>query len=384
MNKNTVLITCARALTPYLSKELSLLGYEIESEHETGVVIKATWYDCMALNLKLRTAFNVLWLVKEFLCDDPIILYRKIYDIDWEDIIPNDEYLSVVSRVDNPSVNNTMFVNQKIKDAIVDRIKDKTGERPNSGPNRKNVVINFYWKDDSCWIYINTSGQKLSDRNYRKMPMSAPLQETLAAGIIAATEYDGSVPFVNPMCGSGTLAIEAALSALKRAPGLLRSNFGFMHTSMYQEDDWYELRKKLQKEGEKELFAPIIATDINPQAVKAAQRNAETAGVAHLIDFKICAMEQTPIPEGNGIIVINPEYGYRMGVIDELRPLYTAIGDFFKQKCTNYDAYVFTGNMDLGRTIRLRTSRKIIFFNADIECRLLKYQMYQGTKRKFD
>jgi putative N6-adenine-specific DNA methylase len=386
-DNNTILITCAKGLAEILSGEVTALGFTVDSTHETGVEITGNIYDCMKLNLHLRTAFNVLYLLKHFECRNPDELYRQTTALPWEEIISPDGYVCVIGRVETPTIENTMFANLKIKDAIVDRILKKTGSRPNSGKERDKAVVQAYWKNDKCWIYLNTSGQKVSDRNYRKIPCKAPLRESLAAAIILTTGYDGSQPLICPMCGSGTLAIEAALIASHRVPGLMRSNYAFMHTLLYDEPAWQQMRaealKQSKKRGKAEFKpARIIATDIDPECVRSAQRNAMTAGVDHLIDFDVCDFADTPLePDADGIIVMNPEYGMRLGEIEELELLYTRIGDFFKQKCTGYTGYVFTGNPQLGKKIGLRTSRKIPFYNASIECRLLKYEMYSGTKK---
>jgi len=373
-----------------LSGEIQALGFTIDSTHETGVEITGDIYDCMKLNLHLRTAFNVLYLLKHFQCHNPDQLYKHTTALPWEEIISPEEYVCVIGRIETPTIENTMFANLKIKDAIVDRILQKTGARPNSGKERDKVVVQAYWKDDKCWIYLNTSGQKVSDRNYRKIPCKAPLRESLAAAIILTTGYDGSQPLICPMCGSGTLPIEAALIASHRVPGLMRSNYAFMHTLLYDEPAWQQMRteagKQSKKRGKAE-FTPtrIIATDIDPEAVRSAQRNAMTAGVDHLIEFGVCDFAETPIePDADGIIIMNPEYGMRLGEIEELELLYARIGDFFKQKCAGYTGYIFTGNPQLGKKIGLRTSRKIPFFNASIECRLLKYEMYRGTRKNKD
>jgi len=387
-DKNTILITCAKGLSDMLTGEIEALGYTIDSAHETGVEITGDLYDCMKLNLHLRTAFNVLYLLKHFDCRDPDRLYQEVTALPWEAIISPDEYVCVIGRIETPTIENTMFANLKIKDAIVDRIIEKTGARPNSGKERDNVVVQAYWKNDKCWIYLNTSGRKVSDRNYRKIPCKAPLRESLAAAIILATGYDGSQPLICPMCGSGTLAIEAALIASHRAPGLMRANYSFMHTLLHDEAAWQQMRteagKQSKKRGKAEFKpARIIATDIDPECVRSAQRNAMTAGVEHLIDFEVCDFADTPIePAADGIIVMNPEYGMRLGEIKELEVLYARIGDFFKQKCAGYTGYVFTGNPQLGKKVGLRTSRKIPFFNASIECRLLKYDLYSGTRKQ--
>ena len=373
---NPVLITCARTLTPFLTEEIRSLEMEIMYEHDTGIVLDATWDDCMFLNLKLRTAFNVLYLLEKFSTSSIDQLYRQLYDMQWEDLIPNSEYICIVSSANHPDIKNTMFFNQKIKDAIVDRIRDKTGKRPSAGPERKNIVIHVYWNGPDCWVYLNTSGQKLADRSYRKRPMKAPLQETLAAAIIQAAEYKGDVPLINPMCGSGTLAIEAALIALNKAPGLLRPNFGFKHVLAFDSEKWQRLRATVSLQSEKKLLFPIIASDIDKDAVNAAKANAKTAGVQHLIDFHVCDYRQTPLPVDQSIIIMNPEYGKRLGNAAHIADTYKEIGDYFKQKCTGHTCYVFTGNRDLIKHIHLKTSKKIIFQNADLDCRLLKYEMY--------
>jgi len=383
---STVLVTCSSGLAPYLQAELEALGFKIVSSHDTGVEIKASLADTMHLNLKLRTAYNVLYLLKEFKCADPHQLYKNVSQLPWENIIPPDEYLTVISRVNTMSIDNSMFPSMKTKDAIVDRIMQKTGSRPDSGSARDNVVLGLYWRDTQCRLYLNTSGRKLSDRTYRKMPHKAPLREALAAGIIMETAYNGAVPLVLPMCGSGTLAIEAALIAAHRPPGLLRGNFGFMHLKDFDTSAWQRLRKEVLASGKKLLknktIAPIIATDIDPEAINAALKNAKTAGVDHLIKFDVCDFADTDVPDGPGIIVLNPEYGRRLGSNDQLAGTYEKIGDFFKQKCPEYTGYVFTGNLDLAKKVGLRVSRRLPFFNGDIECRLLKYELYPGSRKK--
>jgi len=380
--KGTILITCARGLAAYLRAELAALNHDIISEHPGGIEIKGSLTDAMKLNLELRTAYNVLYLLKNFSCDTTDQLYKHTFQIDWENIIPPDEYLSIVSRVDTPAINNTMFPNLKVKDAIVDRIMKHAGSRPDSGPDRDKVVIHLYWKDDKCWLYLNTSGVKLSDRGYRQIPLNAPMRESLAAAVIIETQYDGTANLINPMCGSGTLAIEAALIAMNRSPGLLRSNFGFKHIKGFDEQAWSSLRKDAQKTRKKTIPAKIIATDIDPAAIDAAKKNAMTAGVDHLIEFSVCDFAETPLPQEKGTIIINPEYGFRLGDTKNLEETYQRIGDFFKQQCKGFTGYVFTGNMELAKKIGLRTSRRAIFFNGDIECRLLKYELYEGSKKQ--
>jgi putative N6-adenine-specific DNA methylase len=374
-------ITCAPGLMTYLKHEVEELGYTVDSFRPNGVEISATLSDAMRLNLFLRTGLNVLYMIDSFKCSDPEELYKRTKAIVWEQIIAPDEYLSVVSNVNTPTITDWRYASLKVKDAIVDRIASCVGSRPDSGPRRENLVVQLNWNGDQCQLYLNTSGRKLADRNYRKIPYKAPMQETLAAGVILATGYDGSSPMVNPMCGSGTLAIEAALIASGRPPGLLRSNFGFMHHKGFDEDTWNSMRRQAKKIRNKRHIAPIIATDHDERAVDAAQRNAETAGVHQIIQFVVCDFAETPIPDDKGIVLLNPEYGERLGKIDELEKTYKQMGDFFKQRCPGWTGYIFTGNLDLAKKVGLKASRRIEFLNAKIDCRLLKYDLYEGTRR---
>jgi putative N6-adenine-specific DNA methylase len=380
--RKNILVTCGPGLKDYLQEELEGLGFEIVSSHVGSVVTRGSFIDCMKLNFCLRTAYNVLYLLKEFRCGGSESLYKHINKLPWENIIAPQEYLCVLSRVDTFSINNSMYPSLKVKDAIVDRINKKTGSRPDSGPDRNKVVVNLFWKDDRAWIYLNTSGVKLSDRNYRKMPHKAPLRESLAAGIIMATGYDGSQDIVLPMCGSGTLAIESALIAMNKPAGSLRSNFGFKHVKVFDKQIWEEIRNDVRKTIRAgALRKRIIATDIDEQAIEAARQNARTAGVEHLIEFDVCDFSDTEVPEGKGIVMMNPEYGLRLGELESLEKEYKRIGDFLKQKCAGYTGYLLMGNKELASKIGLKASRRMVFYNGKIECRLLKYELYKGTRQ---
>jgi putative N6-adenine-specific DNA methylase len=381
MSTTPILITCPKGIPPFLKQELLALTFPVLSERVAGVETGGGLDDALRLNLLLRTAHRVLYLLKEFRAIDADELYRQVTAIDWEALIPEDGYVCVTSSVENPTIRDTRFASLKCKDAIVDRIKNMTGKRPDSGPERDRSVVHLYWKDDRCVVYLDTSGEPLSRRGYRKIPLEAPMQETLAAAVVLATGWDGSGTFINPMCGSGTLAIEAALIGLNRAPGMLRSNFGFMHLKGYNQTLWNELRERTKKEAKKSFPGRIIATDIDPDAVATAKKNAATAGVEHLIEFSACDFSDTPVPDGGGIIVMNPEYGERMGEIARLEETYKGIGDYLKQKCRGYTGYVFTGNSALARKVSLKPKRSIPFFNSGIECRLLEYDLYEGSRK---
>ena len=381
MQKSSILITCPKGIPAFLKQELATLGYPVLAESVAGVDTEGTLEDAMRMNLHLRTAHRVLFTLQQFPARDPEALYRNVRDLPWEEVIPPDGYLCVTASVDMPDIRDTRYAGLKCKDAIVDRIKEQAGRRPDSGPERDRSVVHLYWKDGEATVYLDTSGESLSRRSYRKIPLAAPMQETLAAAVVLATGWEGEGNFVNPMCGSGTLAIEAALAGLRRAPGLLRSNFGFLHVPGIDREAWERVREEGRKRARKTVPGRIIASDLDPRAVDAARKNAQTAGVEQLIEFSVSDFADSVVPAGGGVVVMNPEYGERMGTVLELESVYGRIGDFFKQRCAGYRGYVFTGNRELGKKIGLRAKRRVPFWNSGIECRLLEYELYEGSRK---
>jgi putative N6-adenine-specific DNA methylase len=207
------------------------------------------------------------------------------------------------------------------------------------------------------------------------------MQETLAAAVIMASGWHGNGHFINPMCGSGTIAIEAAMIRRNSAPGMLRENFGFMHVRGFDRAGWNRTLEEAKKQIKKISPYKIIATDSDRGAVTAAKKNARSAGVEQDIVFQVCDYKETPIPSGGGVVMLNPAYGERLGRNHQLETVYKEIGDFFKHYCQGYRGYVFTGNLAMAKKIGLRTKRRLQFFNGKIECRLLEYDLYAGSLR---
>jgi putative N6-adenine-specific DNA methylase len=244
------------------------------------------------------------------------------------------------------------------------------------------VVINLFWKEDHAEIFIDTSGETLSKHGYRKIPGQAPMLESLAAATILATSWDRVSPFVNPMCGSSTIAIEAAMLATDRRPGLFRGNYAFMHILGFDPEFFISQKQKLLEKIKTIPALRIIATDISEDAINISKINAGAAGVADLIAFGICDFAETEIPENaGGVVFFNPEYGERLGDEIELEETYARIGDFLKKKCRGYTGYVFTGNFNLAKKIGLKPRKKVEFYTGKIDCRLLEYELYAGSKR---
>ena len=354
----------------------------------------------MKLNLKLRTAHRVLVPLLRTTCYNIKDLYQAVYSIDWENLLEADGYFSVSSIVHNYTIRDTRIPSLYTKDAIADRMRERCQRRPDSGGENRGAAVFVYWEKDEAIIYLDTSGEPLSKRGYRKIPGSAPMQETLAAACIMALRWDKKSPFLSPMCGSGTPAIEAVMMAMNKAPGSLKGHFAFQSIKDFTriipgesapnvaprqrlgaspEQIWKEIVLQAKSEEQTEGLPKIIATDISPEAVENAHSNAISAGVAPYIDFKACDFADTPVPEEKGAIFFNPEYGIRLGDPKELAPVYERIGTFMNEKCAGYTGGLITGNPDLARLVNLYYKTRVPFFNGPIDCRLF---IYEGCELK--
>ncbi len=378
--RSKIVITCMKRLAPFVRQEVEALGFSVNKQFNTGLELEGSLTDCIRLNLALRCASQILYSLKSFRVTHVDQVYDTVLKMPWEQWIPGDGYVSVTSHVNHFTINNPLFVNVKVKDAIVDRFRREAGARPNSGPRLDRTVVNVHWHEEQAEVFLDTSGETLTKHGYRKIPGKAPMLEALAAATVYASAWNRATPFVNPMCGSGTLAIEAACIATQRAPGLLRSNYAFMHLVGYAaalyEQEVDRLRNQVCP-----TTAKIIATDLSADAVMIARVNARAAGVEQLITFAQCDFQDTELPQPPGVLLFNPEYGERLGEVTQLESTYAAIGDFMKKKAQGYTGYVFTGNLELAKKIGLKASRRIEFYSGTLDCRLLEYELYQGTRR---
>ena len=389
-----IIISCAKELSRWTEVEVRDLGYTPIEVTENTVVVRGDMRDVMKLNLKLRTAHRVLVPLLRADCRNIRDLYYLAKSIDWENLIEADGYFSVSSIVHNYTIRDTRIPSLYTKDAIADRMRERCQRRPDSGGENKGSAVFVYWERNEVIIYLDTSGEPLSKRGYRKIPGSAPMQETLAAACLMAMHWDKKAPFLSPMCGSGTPAIEAAMMALNKAPGALKGHFAFQsikgysriipgetapriaprqHIGASPEQIWKEIVLDAKNEEVTEGIPKIIATDISPEAVENAHTNAIAAGVAPYIEFKDCDFAETPIPQDKGCIFFNPEYGIRLGTVEELAPIYERIGTFMNEKCAGWTGGLITGNPDLARLVNLYYKTRVPFFNGPIDCRLFIY-----------
>lgn len=380
--KQTITIRCAPGTSDWVATELREMGYTPLQQTSSSVQTKGELLDCMWLNLNLRTAHSVLLEFAQFKAATPDQLYEKARALGWENWIPADGYFSIDAFVRNENIRDFRFASLRLKDAIADRMQAIYKRRPDSGKEKSQTVLYLYWYGDEVSLYFDTSGETISKHGYRFRPGKAPLMETIASGIVSLSRWQFNKPFVNPMCGSGTLAIEAALLATNTAPGLFRENFGFMHLRPYDAGLWADMIKQA-KENIQHSNLRIIASDRDFRATENARRNAEEAGMEAYIQFETCDFEETTLPQADGgVVMLNPEWGERLGESDQLVEVYKTIGDFFKSKCGGYWGYVVAGNPALGKHIGLRTSRKIPVPLAQEEGRLLEYELYAGSRKK--
>ena len=401
-----IIISCAKQLSRWTEVEVRDMGYTPIEVTENTVVVRGAMRDVMRLNLFLRTAHRVLVPLLRTTCRNIRDLYEAVSSIDWENLLEADGYFSVSSIVHNLTIRDTRIPSLYTKDAIADRMREKCQRRPDSGGENRGAAVFVYWEKDEAIIYLDTSGEPLSKRGYRRVPGSAPMQETLAAACIMAMRWDRKSPFLSPMCGSGTPAIEAVLMAMNRAPGSLKGHFAFQSLKGYTriipgesaptvaprqragaspEQIWKEMVQEAKERETTENLPRIIATDISPEAVENAHTNAIAAGVAPYIEFKACDFAETPIPapstkhQAPGTIFFNPEYGIRLGDPKELAPVYERIGTFMNEKCRGWTGALITGNPDLARLVNLYYKTRIPFFNGPIDCRLF---LYEGCELK--
>lgn len=396
-----IIISCAKCLSTWTEREVVELGYKPIEVTENTVVVRGEMRDVMRLNLKLRTAHRVLVPLLRTFCRNIRDLYEAVKSIDWENLLEADGYFSVSSVVHNFTIRDTRIPSLYTKDAIADRMREMCQRRPDSGGENIGAAIFVYWEKDQLIVYLDTSGEPLSKRGYRRIPGSAPMQETLAAACLMAMGWNSKMPFLSPMCGSGTPAIEAAMMAANKAPGSLKGHFAFQsikgygqiipgesaprvaprqHVGATPEQIWKELVLDAKDDERTEGLPRIIATDISPEAVENAHSNAIAAGVAPFIEFKACDFADTPVPEGEkGCVFFNPEYGIRLGDPVELAPIYERIGTFMHEKCAGWTGALITGSPELSKLVNLYYKKRIPFFNGPIDCRLF---LYEGCELK--
>ncbi len=368
--------TTAYGLSEALEKELKELGYKVLEKTNSGVFFESNWEGCYRANLQSRIASRIIKPVLDFTAYQPEELYGQILNHDFTKYIRPDQTLKVDADVDESMMRDQRYIALKVKDAIVDQFREKFGVRPDvetRNPDLK-VIVRAY--KNRFHVSIDTSGESLYMRGYRTQAGLAPLKENLGAGLLHLMEWDKKTPLIDPLCGSGTFLIEAAMMALNIAPGMNRTSFGFQKLLNYDRAAWEKVVDEAVAAEKVELDFKFYGSDIDKQVIRYAKDNAARAGVDHVIEFKRenVAVVAPEVPKG--ILIMNPPYGARMGEEDMLKDVYKDIGFTLKHRFKGWDAWILSGNKDLILDMKLKATRRFFVYNGPLECRFLKYSMF--------
>ena len=366
--------TCARGLETTLANELRQIGAGDIEPGRGGVAFAGDRTTLYKSNLWLRTAVRVLQPILDAKVHSADELYQAVQTIDWMQYLTLDHTFAVDCNVRDSRITPSLFAALRTKDAICDQFVARCGKRPSVNVDEPMVGLNLHIYRDHAILSLDSSGESLHKRGYRPILTKAPLNEALAAALVLRSDWDPTTPFIDPLCGSGSLPIEAAWIALRRPPGLTRKRFGFMGWMDFDVGLWTELRDEARRGVLKKLPAPILGFDIRRDAIGHSETNARAAGIGHLLSFERQDVGDFHPPDGEpGTILCNPPYGERIGEEQDLEPLYANIGAVFAERCQGWNCCVFTGNAKLARSIRLRVREEVALWNGKIPCRLLRY-----------
>lgn len=368
--------TVAHGLESVAAKELESLGARQVTVDFAGVNFSGDRTLLYRVNLWSRIIFRVLVPIAKFPCPNADRLYGEVQKIDWEKYIQPHQTLSVHCTGKNRQLNHTHFTALQVKNAIVDQQREQFGQRSTVDILDADIHINLHINGNHGILSLDSSGSSLHRRGYRPAVGKAPLKESLAAGLLDLAQWQGDRPFLDPLCGSGTLPLEATLKALNVAPGLFRETFAFMKWSDFDESLWKQLFREAEASVREDLTISITGCDRNSEVLTQAEYNAKKCGVDDHIQLLQADLSEVEPTGDNGIIVCNPPYGERLGNVEELGDLYQQLGDVLKQRFTGWTAFIFTGNKALSKRIGLRTSQRIALYNGALPCTLLKYELY--------
>lgn len=366
----------ARGLVEPLEVELKELGLKVTDKYIGGVFFESNWEGCYKANLHSRLASRILKPILDFTAYQPEELYSQILRHDFTKYIKPTQTISIDASVSESKMRDQRFVAMKVKDAIVDQFREKYGVRPDVDNENPDLRIHVRCIKNQFNVALDTSGDSLFKRGYRRDVGEAPLKENLAAGLIKLTEWDRQSPIVDLMCGSGTFLIEAAMMALNIAPGINRKKFGFQNWLSYEAEAWDKVVQEALDAEQEELPFMFYGYDIDRRVLTSAKDNAKRAGVDQVIEFKKEAVATVEPPVEKGLIIVNPPYGARIGDEDNLRDVYRDLGFTLKHRFKGWDCWILSGNKELIADLKLKSTRKHFVFNGNIECRFLKYSMF--------
>lgn len=354
------------------AREVTVLNRAVSFVGDLGFMYKA--------NLCLRTAIRILRPIHHLTARKDIQLYEEAKKLEWDKYIDVNNTIAVNAAVSSDFFNHSHYVALKVKDAIVDYFREHSrGKRPNVDVKNPDVRINVHLSNDKCSISLDSSGDSLHKRGYRHFTNNAPISEVLAAGLILLSDWDRESDFLDPMCGSGTIAIEAAMIACNIPPALHRKNFGFMNWKNFDKQLWNIIKDSALKKV-KDFPAKIIACDRAFSSIRKTEANIKDALLDDIVEVHRMNFIKKPYLFVNkGVVLFNPPYGERLEA--DVNELYAQIGDTFKKNYSGCSAWLITSNMEAVKHIGLKHKRRIKLFNGQLECRFLKYEIYKGTKK---
>ncbi|WP_306607073.1 class I SAM-dependent RNA methyltransferase [Azonexus sp.] len=378
---NKYFAICPRGLEEVLADELRAIGAEDLRSTHGGVHFSGDWAVCYKANLESRIATRILWHI----VTGPYASEDDIYRLAVRQLWPNHFAVSRTMRVVTTAIKCPLksldFVTLRVKDAVCDRFREDFGERPNIETRNPDVSVHVFLTENQCTLYLDTSGQPLWQRGFRKASVDAPLKENLAAGILKLSGWQPGTPLIDPMCGSGTFLLEAVQMALDRAPGLDRG-FAFELLKKFEALTWATIRAAAEARVKPAERMDIRGWDIDDKAVRATRRNLQEAGFDNIVTVdQGDVLEIAPLNE-HGILIANPPYGERIGEQDQLSAFYPQLGSALKRHWAGWNCFFFTADLTLPKGLGLKPSRKTPLFNGPLECRLFEIRMVAGSNRK--
>ena len=361
----------ANELTKLGAKNVKILNRAVSFSGNKAMMYKS--------NLWLRTALAILKPINTFKVTNEAELYKGISEIEWDEYFGVDDVFCISTMVSSPHFNHSQFVALKAKDAIVDQFRAKYNKRPSVDTDNPTILINLHLTGDECVVSLDSSGEPLHKRGYRVNSTIAPINEVLAAGMIMLSGWDGNSNFIDPMCGSGTLPIEAALIAYNIPPGMFRKEFGFEKWNDFDADLFEDIYN--DESGAFDFKHSIIASDISAGAIRIATDNAKSASLSNKIEFYVKAFEGLLPPEDAGLVITNPPYGERIKK-NNIDDFYKSVGNFMKKNFLGYTFWIICGNKEAMEQIGLHPSKKLTLYNGAIECKFQRFEMYQGSKKR--
>ena len=368
----------SRGLHDVLSDELTTLGLKVLGKEPAGVWFGSPWKGCYKANLCLRSATRVVKPLLDFPAYKNDELYHNVKKHDFTKYIHPSGYIAVEAHVRDSSFKDSRFVALKVKDSIVDQFRERFGVRPSVDKKAPDLKIIVRVVKNQVSLSLDTSGESLAFRGYRKVAGPAPLREHLAAGLLKMSGWQPGVPLVDPMCGSGTFLIEAAMMARDMAPGSLRKRFAFQALKGFHQEAWDRVVQEAMSRESDHGNSPLYGFDLRQRAIQDSRTNAREAGVEEDIVFKrtpVSILENPNATEKKGIVIINPPYGERLSLSYELVDAYKDFAFTLKTHFRGWTCWMISGNPELTRVLKLKASQKYPVYNGPLECRFLKYEV---------